>query len=76
MKLHEQVKVLKERLAKTEDSMQAYRAFLWGPKFAGIDTDGASKDWIRTGEVTSAIGDWIAILQDAIRSVEIESRNP
>ena len=69
MKLHEQAKLLLKTLEGLEDNIGDYRSFLWGPKFTGYDTDGTSKDWIRTGEVTNILGQWRNEIQEALRHV-------
>ena len=51
LKLQEENKILKEKLAQIEIAMSDFQVFLNSEKFVGVDTYGERKDWIGTSDV-------------------------
>ncbi len=55
IKLEAENKELKEKLAKTEESLSCYLGFLHSDKFKGTDSQGNRKDWIATADVVNTV---------------------
>lgn len=50
-KLQQENAILVASLAELEAEIIRFRAHLAGPKFQGVDADGARRDWIATDDV-------------------------
>lgn len=52
-------------IASYKAQLAQFSAFLCGPKFTGVESDGSRKDWISTGDVLRALRDISAQADEA-----------
>lgn len=59
--LQDQLSAARAALRAKDEAVTEFRCHLAGPKFQGIDLDGARKDWIATADVQA----WLQRIIDA-----------
>ena len=52
---------LKEQLSNVEAMVNEFRVLICSPKFCGVDTDGARKDWIATADVNQRLNELLDV---------------